>query len=94
MENDIKNKQPSHDHVDQSAELEHLIHMANQIADNNLHQGEEEVAIANTVKHIKNFWALSMKKQIIQYQHHDGEQLNQTASQAVIELNETYQMTF
>jgi hypothetical protein len=79
--------------IDQSAELEHLISMANQIADNNLYQGENEIAIANTVKHIKNFWALSMKKLIIQYQHHDGEQLNQIASQAVIQLNETYQLS-
>jgi formate dehydrogenase subunit delta len=92
MEND--NKQPSHDHVDQSAELEHLINMANQIADNNYHQGEKEIAIGNTVKHLKSFWALSMKKQIIQYQHLDGELLNEIASQAVIELNETYQLSF
>ncbi|MFT5521049.1 MAG: formate dehydrogenase subunit delta [Enterobacterales bacterium] len=90
----MESKQPSDDHVDQSAELEHLIHMANQIADNNFHQGEKEIAIANTVKHIKNFWALSMKKQIIQYQHNDGKLLNEIVYKAVIELNETYQMTF
>ena len=68
--------------------------MANQIADNNFQQEDKEAAIANTVKHIKNFWALSMKRQIIQYLHHDGKQLNEIASQAVRELNETYQVSF
>ena len=64
------------------SELDHLILMINQIADNNFAYEDDEIAeiVAN---HIKRFWARSMKAQLIAYYQNDGQNLNPAARQAV-----------
>jgi len=66
-------------------ELDHLIKMINQIADNiatgqNTH---DDAATAQQVAdHIKRFWARSMKQQIITYAADDGAKLTNVAQAA------------
>lgn len=72
------------------SQLNQLISMANQIADNNRHQGDE-AAVANFVaSHLKRFWARSMKQQIIDYSKTADNKLNDMAAQAVAILAKSY----
>jgi len=67
-------------------ELDHLIKMINQIADN-IAIGDDEAATAPKVAdHINRFWARPMKEKIIAYAASDGEQLNAVAKIAVLQL--------
>jgi formate dehydrogenase subunit delta len=59
-----------------------LIHMVNQIAENNQHGGEEKAASVTSV-HMQKFWARSMKEDIIEYLKTDGSDLSDTAKVAV-----------
>jgi formate dehydrogenase subunit delta len=69
-----------------SIELDHLIKMINQIADN-IAIGEDEVATAHKVcDHINRFWAPPMKVKIVAYASSDGERLNTVAKIAVTSL--------
>ncbi len=61
---------------------EQLIHMVNQIVENNQHGGPEKAAAATSV-HMKKFWARSMKEDIIEYLKTDGSDLSDTAKLAV-----------
>lgn len=70
-------------------QLNQLIKMVNQIANNNSHQTEEE-SVDLILNHLKKFWALSMKKQIIDYAKQDGEDLVPLAKVAVKELTKEY----
>jgi len=64
-------------------ELDHLIKMINQVADN-IAIGEGEVATAPKVAtHLNRFWARSMREKIIEYADSDGAQLNVVATLAV-----------
>ena len=56
-----------------NTELEHLIKMINQIADNIAAGESEEIASEQLASHIKRFWARSMKQKIIDYANSDGE---------------------
>lgn len=67
-----------------------LIEMVNQIVNNNTYQGDEEAAIKVSVHHIKQFWARSMKKDIIDYAQNDGSELNSGAKVAIAELAKLY----
>lgn len=72
-----------------SQELNHLIKMINQIADN-IAIGESAEHTANqVVDHIKRFWARPMKEQITAYGASDGVRLNTVARLAVSRLDET-----
>jgi formate dehydrogenase subunit delta len=71
-------------------QLNQLIKMVNQIANNNSHQTEEE-SVDLILNHLKKFWALSMKKQIIDYAKQENTDLVPLAKIAVNKLTEEYQ---
>jgi formate dehydrogenase subunit delta len=68
-------------------QLANLIKMLNQIVNNNMHH--EDVAQI-TADHMKRFWALSMKQNIIRYVGSDGQELEPEAKQAVRLLAKEY----
>jgi formate dehydrogenase subunit delta len=70
-------------------QLDSLIHMANQIADNNSHYGTEAEAAERVAAHIRKFWARSMKQQIIDYLQNDGSQLRPLARIAIAQMMTT-----
>lgn len=72
------------------SQLEQLITMANQIADNNTHHDSEEDSVRFIAHHIKSFWARSMKHELIEYAQNDGSQLNALALKATLELAAQY----
>lgn len=67
-----------------STELDNLIKMANQIADNIAIGDNQEVMAVKVAEHIRSFWARSMKDKIIDYAIHDGKQLNTVARIAIL----------
>lgn len=70
-----------------AVELDHLVKMINQIADN-IAIGESEMETApRVVDHVNRFWARPMKEQIIAYADIDGEQLNAVAKRAIAQLS-------
>lgn len=69
-----------------ATELDHLIKMVNQIADNIAIGDADAVTAPKVAHHIKLFWARPMKEQIIEYAAKDGERLNAVAKIAVSEL--------
>ncbi|MEH6577827.1 MAG: formate dehydrogenase subunit delta [Amphritea sp.] len=64
-------------------QLASLIKMANQIASNNTHIGDETEAAEMVANHLSKFWARSMKQQIIEYKESDGSELLPVASLAI-----------
>ncbi len=70
-----------------SAELNNLIKMINQIADNIAIGDNDEVTAPKVATHVRNFWARHMKDKIIDYAARDGEELNKVAKIAVLELS-------
>jgi formate dehydrogenase subunit delta len=76
-----------------STEIDHLVKMANQIADNLDHgEGDEEVA-AKVSAHLKRFWAPSMREKIVEYAARDGNNLRPTTSRATALLAAEMQHT-
>jgi formate dehydrogenase subunit delta len=71
-----------------NTELEHLIQMVNQIADNIAIGESDDVAAAKLADHIKRFWARSMKQQIIKYAETDCADLKPIAKQALALLQQ------
>ncbi len=72
------------------SQLDQLVSMANQIANNNAHQGDETVVVNFVASHLKRFWARSMKQQIIDYSQTADNNLNHIAAKAVAELAKEY----
>jgi len=70
-----------------SAELNNLIKMVNQIADNIAIGDNEAVVAPKVTNHLRSFWAKPMKDKIINYATCDGEQLNAVAKIAVLQLS-------
>ncbi len=71
-------------------QLEHLIRMANQIADNYPASGNDEAEKAALVaNHLRRFWARSMRDQIATYAQEDGSELNAVALAAILQLKPT-----
>ena len=69
-----------------TTELDHLIKMVNQIADN-IAIGEDEALTApKVVDHLNRFWARPMKNKIIGYAAVEGKRLNNVAKLAVSNL--------
>ncbi|MFT5706153.1 MAG: formate dehydrogenase subunit delta [Oceanospirillaceae bacterium] len=62
-----------------------LIHMVNQIAENNQHGGEENAASVTCV-HMQKFWARSMKADIIKCLETDADELSAAARSAIKQL--------
>ncbi|WP_293264968.1 formate dehydrogenase subunit delta [Neptunomonas sp.] len=71
------------------SQLDQLIIMANQIADNN-HLDTDAESIEFIATHIKKFWARSMKEELIAYAQEGGDKLNVLATQAIMVLSEQY----
>ena len=69
-----------------ATELDHLIKMINQIADNIAIGDNSVVTGPKVAAHIRKFWARSMKEKIIAYAAGDGKQLNAVAKIAVSQL--------
>ena len=69
-----------------TTELDHLIKMINQIADNIAIGESDDEAAAQLANHIKRFWARSMKDQIIEYADGDGARLKPVAIKAISQL--------
>jgi formate dehydrogenase subunit delta len=69
-------------------ELEHLIKMLNQIADNVAIGESDELVARGVANHVERFWAPSMREKINRYADSDGEKL-QAASKLAIELLKT-----
>lgn len=67
-------------------ELQHLITMINQIADNIATTNSAAQTPVSVAEHIKRFWARSMKEQIVQYSEHDGQLLSPVAREAIAML--------
>ncbi len=68
------------------AELDHLIKMINQIADNIAIGESDELAIPKVADHVQRFWARSMKEAITHYAEHDGVELRPAARAALLLL--------
>ncbi len=71
------------------SQLDQLIIMANQIADNN-HLDTDAESVEFIAMHIKKFWARSMKHELIEYAQNDGSQLNEFALKATLKLGVQY----
>ena len=70
------------------SELEHLIKMLNQIA-NNVAIGESDELVARSVaNHVEKFWAPSMREKINRYAESDGEKLQSVSKQAIALLRQ------
>lgn len=69
---------PSHNDT-----TERLIKMANDIATNNAHYGEDDAAAGVVADHLRRFWSRSMKDEITQYVHNGGQALLPSARRAV-----------
>jgi len=63
-------------------EPDHLVHMANQIADFFKIQPETE-AVAGAADHIRKFWDPRMRAKMAEHLAHGGEGLNPIARKAV-----------
>ena len=66
-----------------NVELEHLIKMINQIADNFAVSEPDDKSATNVATHIKKFWAPSMIDIITGYAQNDGDGLNPLAIKAL-----------
>lgn len=70
-------------------QLDTLITMVNQISANNAHY-EPEDAAERVSKHLKAFWARSMKQMIITYLAENGSELSPISKQSVELLGKDY----
>ncbi|MDO6561950.1 formate dehydrogenase subunit delta [Amphritea sp. 1_MG-2023] len=64
-------------------QLTSLIRMANQIAANNTHIGDEIAEAEMVANHMTKFWARTMKVEIKAYLQQDGSELLPIAQKAV-----------
>jgi len=64
-------------------QLASLIKMANQIAANNTHIGDDAAEAKMVADHLRKFWARSMKQQIAEYLENDGSELLPIAKKAI-----------
>lgn len=69
-----------------SHQLASLIRMANQIADNNRHVGDDAAVAQVVSNHLSRFWARSMKQQIQAYLKAGGDELSPVVRVAIAQL--------
>lgn len=69
-----------------TSQIQHLISMINQISSNNNYKKTDEETAEFVANHIKNFWARSMKKKILQYAEKDGSELSNASRIALTQL--------
>lgn len=65
--------------------IEQLITMANQIGTFFKSSPDEEQAKKDIVMHLKRFWALSMRLQLIEHVQHEGTGLEPIVKDAIIQ---------
>lgn len=66
---------------------EHLVSMANDIANFFHSESDRQVAVDGIVKHIQRFWDPRMRRKILaHFAEHEGEGLNDLARAAVAKL--------
>jgi formate dehydrogenase subunit delta len=70
-------------------QLDTLILMVNQISMNNQHYTAEEAA-GRIAKHLKSFWARSMKQMIISYSIENGSELSSLSKLSIELLSKDY----
>ncbi|HDY84432.1 hypothetical protein LCGC14_0528540 [marine sediment metagenome] len=70
-------------------QLDTLISMVNQISMNNQHYTAEEAA-GRIAKHLKAFWARSMKQMIITYSIENGSELSSLSKLSIALLSKDY----
>jgi formate dehydrogenase subunit delta len=69
--------------------IEHLVRMANDIADYFRSESDRGLAIAGVSNHMKKFWDPRMRRQILaHWRDHGGEGLSDLAQAAVVRLAE------
>lgn len=69
-------------------QLQHLIKMINQIGANNLHYDNDDEAADMVAKHLKKFWAPSMRSQLLEYAAVDGDGLSGVSRLALRKLED------
>lgn len=67
-------------------QVDSLIRMINQIAANNAHHDTDEQAAEAVAGHLNKFWALSMRKDLVQYAQNDGADLSPLSRMAATKL--------
>jgi formate dehydrogenase subunit delta len=67
-------------------ELRHLVSMANQIAANMMTGVDEDEAAAKVARHIKMFWAPTMRKNICDHLDSVRDELSPVAAKALTSL--------
>jgi formate dehydrogenase subunit delta len=69
--------------------IEHLVRMANDIADYFRSESDRGLAVAGVSNHMKKFWDPRMRRQILaHWREHGGEGLSELAQAAVVRLAE------
>lgn len=66
-------------------EIEHLVKMANQIADNFSFHAD---AVERTADHLRRFWAPSMRRQLAEYSSAGGDGLKPAVRDALQRLSD------
>ncbi|MBA6342212.1 formate dehydrogenase subunit delta [Colwellia sp. MB02u-10] len=69
-----------------SSQIDNLISMLNQIANNNNYKKTDEETAMIVANHVKKFWARSMKANITKYADNDGSQLSSIIKLALAQL--------
>jgi hypothetical protein len=73
-----------------SNQIDTLVKMLNQISANNIAYEPDEAA-TRVSNHIKHFWALSMKKKLLEVAPKIGDDLGYVELMAIKKLKESYQ---
>ena len=68
------------------SEIEHLIKMANQIAENFAFSGDGDKQVASVVDHLTRFWAPAMKQHLHDYVEQGGEGISACVLSALEQL--------
>ncbi len=72
--------------MSQTHQLDALISMVNQIADNVPQSAHSASKADDVASHVQRFWSRDMKLSIIAYAHQGGDQLNPLAREAVAKI--------
>jgi len=69
-----------------SSQIDNLISMLNQIANNNNYKKTDEETAMIVANHVKRFWARSMKANVKKYADSNGSQLSTTIKLALAQI--------
>jgi formate dehydrogenase subunit delta len=68
-------------------EIGRLVKMANEIGAYFGALPDRSEAVSSVAAHLRNFWEPRMRRQIIEYAQHGGEELSELVREAVLSLN-------